>query len=170
VDALAGSAANRFIRWSYMGSDPGPGINPWDMNGTVVSEQVSSGRVDEIVRSANAATLVFKMTYHPDWHVEVDLQEIPSFMVSPSFIGVTIPAGNHIVSAVYQSNRLKDCLLLLGAAAAILMVIFGGALSVRLEELIQKIQPPPRKDEAGMSGERGVTESAEAAGADRSIV
>jgi hypothetical protein len=105
-------AAASFIRWSYLGQDRGPGLNPWNLRGTITNEQVSPGRLDLIAHTQYAATLIFKMTYHPDWHVLIDLHEHPTFMVSPSFIGVTVPAGNHVVSVVYRSNRLKDGLLI----------------------------------------------------------
>jgi hypothetical protein len=138
-------AANHFIRWSYMGKDRGPGVNPWEMSGTLNSEKVAPGRYDVIANTPRPATLVFKATYHPDWHVEIDGRERLAFMVSPSFIGVTVPAGMHVVSAIYKSNRLKDVLLILAAAALVYIFFFGRAFSVRLEALLEKYWPaPPR--------------------------
>jgi hypothetical protein len=132
----ADPAADRFIRWSYLGADRGPGLNPWDLRGTVINEKVTPGRIDAVVRTPNAATLVFKMTYHPDWHVEIDGKERPAFMVSPSFIGVTVPPGMHVVSAIYKSNRLKDGLLIVSAAILILTLGCGFTLTTRIEAII----------------------------------
>jgi hypothetical protein len=136
----ADPTSSRFVRWSYLGSDLGPGVNPWDLRGTIISEKATPGRIDVIARAPNASTLIFKMTYHPNWRVEIDGREQRAFMVSPSFIGVTVPAGTHVVSAIYKSNRLKDFLLLFGVAFAIATAIFGKALSIRLEDLIRKVQ------------------------------
>ena len=132
-------AASRFIRWSYMGTDPGPGLNPWDLDGAILNEKVRPGQIDEIVRAGHDSTLVFKMTYHPDWHLEIDGREHPGFMVSPSFIGVTVPAGTHVVSANYKSNRLKDFLLVLAPIVVILTLIFGASLSGRLETYLKRL-------------------------------
>jgi hypothetical protein len=134
----ANPAASRFIRWSYMGSDPGPGVNPWDLTGTIVTEKVTPGRVDVITRAANPSTLVFKMTYHPDWHLEVDGNTQPSFMASPSFIGVNVPAGMHVVSAIYRSNRFKDFLLLIAAAVLIVLIGWGPRLYDRFESILRE--------------------------------
>jgi hypothetical protein len=38
-------------------------------------------------------------------------------MVSPSFIGLTLPAGEHFVTAEYRSTPLKTPLLVLGGLA-----------------------------------------------------
>ncbi len=137
----ADPAASRFIRWSYLGTDPGPGLNPWDLDGTVINENVKPGQIDEIVRARHDSTLVFKMTYHPDWHLEIDGREHPGFMVSPSFIGVTVPAGTHVVSANYESNRLKDVLLILAPIIIILTLLFGASLSARLEQHLLRRWP-----------------------------
>jgi hypothetical protein len=131
-------AAGRFIRWSYLGADRGPGLNPWDLRATVISEKVTPGRIDAIVRTPNAATLVFKMSYHPDWHVEVDGSKRTAFMASPSFIGTTVPPGMHVVSAIYKSSRLKDGLLTLSAVVLILTICYGSTLATRIDTIIRE--------------------------------
>jgi Bacterial membrane protein YfhO len=129
---------DRFIRWSYLGADRGPGLNPSDLRGTAIKEKITPGRIDATIRTPNAATLVFKATYHPDWHVKVDGEERNIFMVSPSFIGVTVPPGTHMVSASYKSNRLKNSLLILSAAALILTLVNGSRLSAGIESIISE--------------------------------
>jgi len=133
-----GPAARRFIRWSYLGADRGPGPNPWDLRGTVINEKVMPGRIDAMVRTPNAATLVFKMSYHPDWHVEVDGRERTAFMASPSFIGTTVPPGTHVVSAIYKSSRLKAGLLTLSAIVLILTLGYGSTFTTRIETIIRE--------------------------------
>ena len=134
-------AASRFIRWSYLGMDRGPAPNPWDLRGSIINENVKPGRIDAVVRTPNPATLVFKMTYHPDWHVEIDGREQSAFMVSPSFIGVTIPPGAHVVSAIYESNRLKNALLMVVAFTLLITLAYGPAFSTRVEAFVRRRWP-----------------------------
>jgi hypothetical protein len=137
----ADMAASRFIRWSYMGTDTAGALNPWDLRGSITDEQVGPGRVEVMVKTVNPATLVFKMTYHPDWHVEIDGHEAARFMVSPSFIGTTVPAGTHRVTAVYRSNRLKNELLAIAIAVLLGLAIYGPRLARRLETFLQNRWP-----------------------------
>jgi uncharacterized membrane protein YfhO len=106
------------------------------LRGTVIKETVTQGRIDEIVRTPDAATLVFKITYHPDWHVEIDGQERNAFMASPSFIGTIVPPGMHVVSAIYKSSHLKDALLIVAAALLIVTLRYGSMLTTRIETVI----------------------------------
>src|SRR6184192_4280991 len=62
----------------------------------------------------NDATVVLKTTFHPNWHVAIDGREADTFMVSPSFIGVAVPAGKHHLIAEYRTSTLKKVLLWVG--------------------------------------------------------
>ncbi len=75
------------------------------------------------VTATSPALLVFKATYHPNWHVVVDGREQHIFMVSPSFIGTMITPGRHQVSAEYRSSALKKWLLLLGCITLITILV-----------------------------------------------
>jgi len=93
-----------------------------DSGGTIGSERIEQGRVTVVASCPTAATLVLSITYHPNWHVTSDGVAIPTFMVSPSVIGVSLSPGTHTVVAEYRSTPMKTPLLIVGglvlAAAA----------------------------------------------------
>ncbi len=92
------------------------------------------GRFDLRVECPPAASLVPKVNYHPKWHVAIDGLQIPTFMVSPSFIGLAMPAGVHHVSAEYRSPIYKTALLLLGAGTFVATILLRRQF-VRLDGL-----------------------------------
>jgi len=85
-------------------------------------ERVQPSRIDVLVGCPAASTLVFKVTYHPNWHVTVDGRDADTFMVSPSFVGVSLPAGDHFVTAEYRSTPVKAPLLALAVLALVAMI------------------------------------------------
>jgi hypothetical protein len=87
--------------------------------GKIREEEIAPGRIDLEVECASAATLVVKMTYHPNWRVAVDGRDVPTYMLSPSFIGFELPAGKHQVRAEYRATWIKTPLLILGATVLI---------------------------------------------------
>ena len=122
-------AAGRFVRYAF---PPGHGAGAASAaagdrarcpEGTVREERVSPGRIDLRVECPAPSALVIKVTYHPNWRVAVDGAEAPTFMVSPSFIGVELPAGTHRVQAEYRSGFLKTALLVVGGVALVAMVV-----------------------------------------------
>jgi hypothetical protein len=92
-------------------------------NGVTRDEVVRPGRIELRAECSAAATLVLKMTYHPNWRVSVDGREVPAFMVSPSYVGVNVSAGAHQVSAVYRSSLLKAILLVAGTLTLLAVVL-----------------------------------------------
>lgn len=124
-------AASRFVRYDYpagkegsavraesdLGPSPSGGGCPG--GGRISEERVLPGRFDWRVECREAATLVLKVTYHPNWRVTIDGRPVPTFMVSPSFIALDVPAGAHEVRAEYRSPRYKTALLLLGACSLV---------------------------------------------------
>ena len=119
-------AAGRFVRYEYparteavassssagasvMSERPGcPG------GGRIQEDQILPGRIDLRVECQEPSTLILKMSYHPNWRVAIDGQEKQPFMVSPSFIGLDVPAGLHHVQAEYRSPWYRTALLFLG--------------------------------------------------------
>jgi hypothetical protein len=85
-------------------------------------ERVQSGHIDVVVGCPADSTLIFKVTYHPNWHVTVDGHEVDTFMVSPSFLALSLPAGDHFVTAEYRSTPIKAPLTALALFLAIAMV------------------------------------------------
>jgi hypothetical protein len=123
-------AAGRFVRYDFprghdaaaLAADPGSGLPPGCPGGAVVERKVWPGRIDVQTDCPTPSTLVLKMTYHPNWRVYLDGHEVPSFMVSPSFIGATVPAGRHEVRAEYRGQIYRTGLLILG------LLVLGGVL------------------------------------------
>jgi MYXO-CTERM domain-containing protein len=113
-------AERRFIRWDY--KQP-PGLlvptNGCPDGGKTDLEIDEPGSLQVVVTCPQASTLALKMTYHPNWHVTVDGVAVDTFMVSPSYIGLDLPAGTHQVTAVYEPTPSKGPLLLLGVVALV---------------------------------------------------
>lgn len=130
--------AGRFIRYDYPpGSDGSRGATPAGCpgGGAISEERVLPGQVDLRVECPAASALVLKMTYHPNWQVAIDGRPQRPFMVSPSFLGVDVPAGVHQVRAVYHSPWWKTALLLLGVCTLVATIWFRHHLT-RLDALI----------------------------------
>ncbi len=129
-------AAGRFIRWNYpVGSDRSegtaevaapatPGQPGCPGGGKISEERVLPGRIDVRVECRDLSTLVLKVTYHPNWRVTIDGRRQRPFMVSPSFIGVDVPAGVHQIRAEYHSPTYKTALLLLGVCTLLATIWF----------------------------------------------
>jgi hypothetical protein len=159
----ADPAAGRFIRYDYpdgKGRSEGGLSSGCAGAGMITEERVQPGRLDLRVQCAEAATLVLKMTFHPNWRVTIDGRRQPAFMVSPSFIGVNVPAGLHQLRAEYRSPLYKTALLLLGACTLLAAIWFrrqfarlDAALSSgpRLSTHASSLIPPERSQGLGGS-------------------
>jgi hypothetical protein len=112
----------RFIRWDYLAP-----VGPQQTSagcpdgGHTLYERDEVDAVHLVVECSAASPLVIKVTYHPNWHVTVDGQPVPTYMLSPSFVGVDLPAGRHTVDAVYVATPSK--LPLLGLGLVVLLVV-----------------------------------------------
>jgi hypothetical protein len=71
--------------------------------------------------------MVFKVTYHPNWHVTIDGADVATFMVSPSYLAFAVPAGEHFIVAEYRSTPIKAPLLALGAVVLLVAIAVGPA-------------------------------------------
>jgi hypothetical protein len=129
-----------FIRYDYPASNlgPGPSASPGCPDGGHIDyELFRPGKLDLVVRCTAPAALILKMTYHPNWTVTVDGLPAPTFMVSPSYIGIEMPAGVHQVNAVYEATAFKTPLLTLGG-----IVLLGGLIfRRRLDGLMARLAP-----------------------------
>jgi Tfp pilus assembly protein PilF len=135
------AAAGAFVRYAY---PPGRGsaraaeadtdARARCPGGRVTDERIGPGRLEMRTECASPATLVLKTSYHPNWRLTVDGRPAPTFMVSPSFIGVTLPPGAHRVRAEYRSGTLKAVLLVVGAVTLRAVLVFRRRLA-RVEGL-----------------------------------
>ncbi len=120
-----GSAPKNFVRYDYPSSEaPASDLRDWCANGRVAYERMQPDRLDALLGCDGAATLVIKVTYHPNWSVTVDDQPVETFMVSPGFIGLELPAGQHFVSARYLSTPIKTPLVAVGLLSVLGLCIF----------------------------------------------
>ena len=141
IDAWSQSgapAARQFIRWDYMTAAGAPSLSAGcPEGGHTVSESVRPGTIDLVVECPAAAMLVLKTTYHPNWRARVDDQPTGTFMVSPSYIALNVPAGRHHVVAQYTMAGGKRWLLALG-----LFTVIGLFIGRRwLDWLPQRLTP-----------------------------
>ncbi|MBL0172156.1 MAG: YfhO family protein [Gemmatimonadaceae bacterium] len=113
----AAPGAHQVTRWDYPSSlTPAVPFTPTPRcadGGRTSEERVTSQRVSFTAECATAGAVVLKISYHPNWHVQVDGVEALTYMVSPSFIGVDVPAGRHRIEARYVPTRSKVPLLVL---------------------------------------------------------
>jgi hypothetical protein len=124
-----GPRTRRFARYDYPAARDSIEATPttWCASGRTTDVRIERDRLALLAACDSEATLVLKVTYHPNWQVSVDGNRVDSFMVSPGFIGIQLPAGAHAVSARYMSTPSKTPLLLFGLA-----MIAGLAISTRL--------------------------------------
>jgi hypothetical protein len=137
-----GPAARTYIRWDY----PAPndrvvsGESPGCASGTLRYERVQASRFDFISSCPTAATLVVKETFHPNWRATVDGQTVDTFMVSPSFIGIALPAGDHFVAVEYRSTPIKTPLFLFGLVALAVLILARRDLPERLRSVRARLE------------------------------
>ena len=62
---------------------------------------------------------MFKTTYVPGWNAWVDGRAVPTMLLTPGFVGVEVPAGQHYVRFKYSTGTMKIVLLLLGPLVAV---------------------------------------------------
>lgn len=134
-------AAGRFVRYEYLvghtkAEGSAGGKTPPSLagqgcaaNGAISEGQVSPGQIDLQVECPLASVLILKVTYHPNWRIAIDGRDVRSFMVSPSFLGVEVPAGRHQIRAAYRSPAYKTALLLLGVGGLIATISFRRRLT-----------------------------------------
>jgi hypothetical protein len=115
----SGDAARwAFTRYDYRTTAPASASVPIPdcAAGRIAYERVQPARIEVLARCDAASAMVFKITYHPNWHVTIDGTEAPTFMASPSYLAFALPAGEHFIVADYRSTPIKAPLLALGAA------------------------------------------------------
>ena len=64
---------------------------------------------------------MFKMTYNPKWEVHIDGIKQNNIMISPSFNGVMVEPGEHIIEYKYTKPIIRK--LLLGVSFLVLLLM-----------------------------------------------
>ncbi|MEQ1690267.1 MAG: hypothetical protein ABMA00_03190 [Gemmatimonas sp.] len=120
--------AHHVTRWDYPSAASAAPFTPIARcpdGGRVSDERVSSQRISLVVDCSRAGAVALKISYHPNWQVQIDDALVPTYMVSPSFIGFDVPAGRHRIEARYVATPSKMPLLLAG------LMVLAGAVTFR---------------------------------------
>lgn len=112
-------AARRSHRFSFPASTDATTARetPGCARPAYLSETATRGRIEAIVSCPTASALIVKVSYHPNWAVTVDGRPAETFMASPSYVGVTLSAGEHRVVAEYRPSPAKTPLFAVSLAA-----------------------------------------------------
>jgi hypothetical protein len=118
--------------------DP-PGIfmtdPPPPPSGSIAEVSSSRQEAKSTIYLDEPGVVIFKETYHPNWRAELDGKSAQTMLLSPGFIGVPVPAGNHRLRMTYESGWWKMVLLLLGPAAAFGIEMISPSRYVRRKKL-----------------------------------
>jgi hypothetical protein len=81
------------------------GEDPTGFAGTVLQESVAldDGRFRGVVDARRPAVVIVKGSYHPRWRASVDGKPVDTEFIAPSFVGVKVPPGEHLVQFWYKS-------------------------------------------------------------------
>jgi uncharacterized membrane protein YfhO len=66
---------------------------------------------------------MLKATYHPRWTVTVDGKRAKTQMLAPSFVGVAVPAGQHVVEFRYEPYPDYWLLFLIGVLTLVALAV-----------------------------------------------
>jgi hypothetical protein len=111
---------------------PEPTVSADDLPGTpagVVTNQdvdLRDGRATATVIAERPAMVMLKASFDPRWQVTVDGIPVEPEMIAPSFVGRTVPAGEHVVRFTYEPFPRYDLLLLVGATTLVGLAVLPG--------------------------------------------
>jgi hypothetical protein len=103
---------------------PLPASPPFPFPGAVLNEQSSDQDYQAEIGVGRRSYVLFKMTWHPNWHATVDGVPVETVMLSPGFTGVPVTAGRHKIEILYEPEKWKSGLAMLG-----LLLVCGVAVA-----------------------------------------
>jgi hypothetical protein len=130
----------RSARPTASADDP-PDGSPGRM--TIQYEQPEDGVFGGTVDANRRAVVMLKATYHPRWTVTVDGRKAKTEMLAPSFVGVAVPAGEHVVEFRYEPYPNYWLLFLVGALTLILLAVVPRLWSSRRRARAERNATPP---------------------------
>jgi uncharacterized membrane protein YfhO len=98
-----------------------PGVVDWS------TTALTDGRLTGQVTASRPSWVMLKESYSPRWTATVDGEPVQTQMLAPSFVGVPVPAGTHLVVFKYRPRSSYPALFALGA-----FVLLGIALGPML--------------------------------------
>jgi hypothetical protein len=87
--------------------------------GSIASDSNDDDHYHAEADVARQSYVLFKMTWHPNWHAMVDGRSATTVMLSPGFIGVPVPPGHHSIDLRYEGSAWKLWLALAGVVAIV---------------------------------------------------
>ncbi len=105
--------------------------------GAVLSQRESEAQVNV----ARPSYVLYKMTWHPNWHAWVDHMPVATAMLSPGFIGIPVGSGIHTVAVRYEGSAWKLWLALSGIGIVMLAAFLPGSGRAALR--MAKLAVPP---------------------------
>ena len=103
--------------------DPLPPAMPAPVAGRIASEKNSREVYEAELHSARDCYVLFKMTWHANWHADLDGRPVPTVMLSPGFPGVAVQRGDHRIRFRYVPEWWRVA----GPFAGLLVVILLAA-------------------------------------------
>ena len=93
--------------------------------GRVLHQHTGYNRYEARVKMRRPGALALKVAFHPFWTVQVDQRPRPLLQLTPGFLGVRVPAGEHTISFRYRNPYYQKLLLLLTLAGWSLAILWG---------------------------------------------
>src|SRR5262249_14593740 len=101
---LGGPVPERLRLWP---ESPLPALPAFPPAGAVLSEQGQDETGTADIEAGRASYVLFKMTWHANWHAWVDNAPVRTSMLSPGFIGVPVMPGRHTIRLRYKGSAWK---------------------------------------------------------------
>ncbi len=92
--------------------------------GTILSGTYSRGEYETTVSAQKECYVIFKMTYHPEWHVYTDGIEQDIIMMSPAFMGVAVTPGIHDIRFIHTISSYRILLFIVGIISLITLIFW----------------------------------------------
>ena len=121
-------------------------VTPSTSAGSVTNQSAAldDGVFSGQVTAARSAVVLLKTTYEPGWRVSIDGTNAQPIMVAPSFVGVTVPPGNHSVVFRFATYSLYPLWLALGLITFVALVFVPRRLT-RSAAVTAHEAPAPRQ-------------------------
>ena len=84
---------------------------------------LDDGRFTGQVQAVRPAWVMLKESYHKRWTATVDGVAVKPQMLAPSYVGVPVTAGTHLVVFKYRSSSAYPALFVFGALVLVALVV-----------------------------------------------